>query len=136
LSRLRGHDRDPSRLGQADPLQDERVRLHRHRRPRLEPGHIGLQYLVAWTATRSSWIRDAVKAEPALVFFRGDFLDDRLRRERLTRGEVLAAVRERGIGSMDEVDAVVLETAGELSIIGTAPAPERRSTLRGVTGWS
>ena len=95
---------------------------------------IGLQYAVAWSAVRSKRVQRVIKAEPALVFYRGDYLDDRLRAERLTRGEVIAAVREQGIGAMNDVEAVVLETAGQLSIIRGPVGAGGSSALRGVAG--
>ena len=100
---------------------------------------IGLQYLVAWSATRWSGLRRLIKAQPTLVYYRGSFLDHALHAERLTRGEVVAAVRERGLGSLEDVEAVVLETAGELSIIHRAEAAASSgelSALRGVGGGS
>ena len=90
---------------------------------------IGLQYVVAWSAARSHRVRQIIKAEPALIFYRGSFLDQVLRRERLSRGEVIAAMREQGIGTLEEVDAVVLETAGELSVVRTQRAASNLSTI-------
>lgn len=92
---------------------------------------IGMQYLVAWGSVRSRKLRRLVKSEPVLVYSRGRFLDDTLRRERLTREEVRASIREKGLPALDDVEAVVLETAGELSILPrTRPGPG--STLAGV----
>ena len=55
-----------------------------------------------------------------------------MRRERVVRGEVLAAVRERGIGSLDEVAAVVLETDGTFSVVSSRDGG--RSSLEDVHG--
>lgn len=78
---------------------------------------IVLQLLLAWVATRSERFSRLVKAEPAMVFRRGEFLVDAMRRERVTEGEVLAAIREAGIPTLAQVEAVVLETAGEFSVV-------------------
>lgn len=94
-----------------------------------------LQFVVAWLSVRSKRFSSLVKATPALLFYRGEFLHDALRRERVTEEEVLAAIRENGFGALDEVEAVVLETAGKISVLRAAaqegPGP---STLRGVAG--
>lgn len=83
-----------------------------------------LQYVVALASTRSERFRRMVKSEPALLFFQGRFLADALRRERVTREEVLAAVRAHGGARLGTVDAVVLETDGSLSVIvNTNEAP-------------
>ena len=58
-----------------------------------------------------------VKAEPSLLLFQGQLKNDVLQRERVTEGEVLAALRANGIGAVEDVDAVVLETDGSFSVI-------------------
>ena len=82
-----------------------------------------LQYAVAWLATRSSAFSHLVKSEPTLVFYRGEFRVPALRRQRLTEGEVRSAVREQGVSSMEDVEAVVLEPSGDLSVIAHASRP-------------
>lgn len=81
-----------------------------------------LQYVVAWVASRSRTLRRVVKSEPTLLLHRGMLIDDRLRRNRVTAGEVRQAVRSEGIGGLDAVHAVVLETDGTLSVIATRSA--------------
>lgn len=78
---------------------------------------MALQYAVAWAAVRAPLVTKVVKSRPQLLFYRGSFVEEALTRERVTEGEVYAAVRESGIGSLEQVEAVVLETAGELSVI-------------------
>lgn len=41
-----------------------------------------------------------------------------MRKERVTEEEIRAAVREAGYGSMEKVEAVILETDAELSVLG------------------
>lgn len=79
----------------------------------------GAQFLVAWSSIRSRWVRRMAKSDPVLLARDGAVLADVLRRERLTEGEVRQAVRSSGAGSLQEVAAVVLETDGSLSVIGT-----------------
>jgi uncharacterized membrane protein YcaP (DUF421 family) len=78
---------------------------------------IALQFAVAWLSVRSPKVQELVKSEPALLFFEGRYLDGSLRRERVAREEVRAAVRAAGVASLDEVTAVVLETDGTFSVV-------------------
>ncbi len=78
---------------------------------------IGLQFAVAWLSVRSARVQELVKSEPALLFFQGRYLDGALRRERVAREEVRAALRAAGIASLDDVTAVVLETDGTFSVV-------------------
>ena len=75
------------------------------------------QFLLTWIAVRSSWIQKLIKAEPALLLDKGQLKHDVLKRERVAEGEVLAALRASGVGSIEDVDAVVLETDGSFSVI-------------------
>lgn len=84
---------------------------------------IGLQYGIAWLSVRSHTISNLVKSEPTLLLYRGAFLSDALRRERVTEAEVLAAIRGQGLRALEDAAAVVLETDGSFSVVshdGTA----------------
>lgn len=78
---------------------------------------IGLQFLIAWSSVRVAQVRRLIKSEPALLFYKGQFIDHALKYERVTHDEVRAAVRSQGAGEMAAVDAVVLETDGSFSVI-------------------
>ena len=62
--------------------------------------------------------------EPSLLFFAGDFLDKAMRKARVTRDEVRAAVRSAGFASLAEVEAVVMETDGSFSVIRRGDSPD------------
>jgi uncharacterized membrane protein YcaP (DUF421 family) len=96
---------------------------------------IFLQYVITWLSVRSEHVAKAVKAEPALLYFHDDFLDATLRRERVTRGEVRAAVREQGIATMNKVHAVVLETDGSMTVLQKNNPDTESSSLQDVKGF-
>ncbi len=78
---------------------------------------IGLQFAVTWSSVRVRWIRQLVTGEPLMLLHRGNFLPTALRRARVTKDEVQAAVRATGVASLVEVEAVVLETDGSFSVV-------------------
>ena len=92
----------------------------------------GLQYLVAWLSVRHPRFSDLVKSEPSLLLHRGRFLEGAMRSQRVTRVEVLAALRSSGVAEPGRVAAVVLETDGSLSVIQNADHPAPIGTLDGV----
>lgn len=91
---------------------------------------IGLQYIVAWTSTRSPRVNRLVKAEPSLLVYQGRVIEQALRKENVSRDAVLSSVRSAGYGSFDEVEAVVLETDGSISVL-KAGSPPQGLTLPG-----
>ncbi|HEX6202099.1 MAG TPA: YetF domain-containing protein, partial [Thermoanaerobaculia bacterium] len=78
-----------------------------------------LQAAITWLSSRWTSLRRVVKARPTLLLYRGRLLDAALRRERVARDEVLAAVRSNGHAAVEEVEAVVLETDGSFSVMGS-----------------
>ncbi len=76
-----------------------------------------LQYLVTKLATSIPVFSETLRAEPSVLFFRGKFLEDTMRTERVTHDEVIAAIREAGQGDLNRVEAVVLESDAKISVI-------------------
>lgn len=77
----------------------------------------GLQLLVAWICSRWPRVRGVFTAEPALLLAEGRIRHEAMRRNRLTESELRQAVRMKGTGDLSQVEAVVLETNGKLSVI-------------------
>ncbi|MFD7658002.1 DUF421 domain-containing protein [Actinosynnema sp. NPDC059797] len=78
---------------------------------------IGVQFAVAWTSVRLRSFQRALKSDPTLLVWQGRLRDQALRDQRVSRAEVLQAVRAQGRGGLDQVAAVVLETDGTFSVI-------------------
>lgn len=78
---------------------------------------VAAQFAVAWTSVRWRLFQRALKADPTLLVWRGRLRDEALRAQRVSRAEVLQAVRAQGLGGLGQVAAVVLETDGSFSVI-------------------
>ncbi len=76
------------------------------------------QFIITYLSVRSKRFQDFVKGEPTLLYYKQRFLEAQMRRARVTKEEVRAAVRASGQGSLEQVGAVVLETDGSLSAVG------------------
>jgi uncharacterized membrane protein YcaP (DUF421 family) len=90
----------------------------------------GLQFIVAWSSVRSRRVSRLVKSEPRLLFHDGSFLGGAMRDERVTHREILQAMRDSGVASVEDVAAVVLETDGTLNVLQRREVGE--STLQDV----
>ncbi len=78
---------------------------------------VALQYVITWGSVRSRKVRALVKSEPTLLLEEGVFRQDAMRKQRVTREEVEAAIRQHGHAGVGSVDRVVLETDESLSVI-------------------
>ncbi|MBZ5202854.1 DUF421 domain-containing protein [Planomicrobium chinense] len=75
------------------------------------------QFIITFLSVRSKLFSQMIKAEPTLLFQEGQFYRTAMKTERVTEDEMLQSVRKQGIGTLEEVKAIVLETDGTLSII-------------------
>ena len=91
-----------------------------------------MQFIITWLSVRSPVIRSLVKAEPTLLVHKGEFLTGAMKQERVTKEEVRAALRAQGIAAVEEVEAVVLETASSFSVV-MQPSGESASALSDVS---
>lgn len=94
---------------------------------------IFLQFIITWLSVRSRVIRSLVKAEPRLLFFKGEFLRSAMREERVHEEEILQAMRTQGASEVQMAEAVILETDGNLSVV-KKPADGDATVLSNVAG--
>lgn len=86
---------------------------------------ITFQYIITLLSVRIPFVRKLIKSNPTLLFNKGEFLIDALKSQRVTESEVMAAIRESGIVSLDDVEAVVLETDGSFSVMRKSESGSR-----------
>jgi uncharacterized membrane protein YcaP (DUF421 family) len=91
-----------------------------------------LQYVLTFVAVRLHLFERAIKSRPALLVHGGVMQKDAMKRERVSEAEILGAARSGGFGDLRDVGAVVLETDGSFSVIGSLPEDPAYSTLRDV----
>ena len=144
--------RFPADFWERHAVEDERLRLRRDRRPRIDPGDSpavqGRRSGRSCARLRSTGriaIRSHLVQRPgALGAATGDrgAADAATPRRplavgpsasRVTQDEVRAAVRAAGLASLGEAEAVVLETDGSFSVIRRGEGSSR-SSLDGVRG--
>ena len=88
----------------------------------LASGTFALLLLAAsYAGFRFPRFRPLLDSQPLIVVQDGKPLEQNLRKERMTVGELLAEARQQQIPSLDEVDWAVLEASGRVSFIKKAP---------------
>jgi len=78
---------------------------------------ISLQYFLAWTARASKTLEKVINSSPTMVFYRGKFLKEAMAKEVLTEEEIYSEFRKYRMLDVDQVEAVVMELNGELTVI-------------------
>jgi uncharacterized membrane protein YcaP (DUF421 family) len=74
------------------------------------------QFAVTYTSVRSAAFASAVRSEPALLARDGCYCEATMRRERITEDEALSAVRSNGGNGIENVESLILESDGSISV--------------------
>jgi len=93
-----------------------------------------LQFIVTKFMYKSKSIREVVKSTPQLLLFEGEFIEENMRRERILKPEIYAAIRQEGLKSINQIYAIVLETNSRISIIQNDNSDEFGFSLSDVQG--
>jgi len=59
-----------------------------------------------------------VQGQPLMLIFNGEIQNKNLQRARLTTDDLMTAIREHGFKELNDIEMVVLETDGNISVIG------------------
>jgi len=74
--------------------------------------------------------RKFIGSNPKILFYKDDFIEKTLRKERINEKDLLEWVRKRGFGSLQDVEVIVLETDGSISVIGKAKTETDQSSFQ------
>jgi uncharacterized membrane protein YcaP (DUF421 family) len=78
---------------------------------------VSVNYLVGLATYKNKRLEKLVEGRPEVLIHNGKVYDDVLTREKLTRHELNAAMREAGCDCIDDVRYAVLENNGHISIV-------------------
>ncbi len=74
--------------------------------------------------------------QPALLLFKGELLGDAMKTERITIEEIYLAARANGIANLSEIEVMVLETTGNITVISKLEKSNGEAeTLKNVLGY-
>ncbi len=76
-----------------------------------------VNYLAAELSGMNRHFRRVIEGSPTLLVHNGQILEAHLAREHVSQDELMRALREHGIGSLDDVSLAVLEVDGSISVL-------------------
>ncbi|PZX19651.1 uncharacterized protein DUF421 [Palleronia aestuarii] len=81
-------------------------------------GILGLcQWMTTWLVLRVPWLAWAVKPMPRLLVHDGEIVEAAMRAERISEDELFSRLRGQGYTNLPEVQWVILETDGRLTVV-------------------
>ncbi len=78
---------------------------------------ISFQYIITWISVNNKRFKKLITSNPTMLVNKGNIYEKALRKERITEQELYIAIRENGYSTFEDVDVIVLETTGEISVI-------------------
>nr|MBA2746042.1 DUF421 domain-containing protein [Flavisolibacter sp.] len=78
---------------------------------------IYLQYAITYLSVRSETISSFVKSTPTLLVYKGILLKSAMKKERVNKEEIYAIIRKKGMQSVEDAGAIILETDGSLTVV-------------------
>ena len=83
-----------------------------------------VQYLVALLRQRSTTLDELVQNRPVILMKNGVILHDALKETRVRKEDLIAKLREANALDLSRVQAVILETTGDISVLHGAACDE------------
>ncbi|MGD1855446.1 MAG: DUF421 domain-containing protein [Leptolyngbyaceae cyanobacterium] len=96
---------------------------------------LGAQYLLTKGFFASGRLTRLAKASPTLLVHNGQFIHDAMKKERVMTSEVMAALREKGLISVEEAQWVILETDASFSVIPKEDRDFSKAQFENVSGF-
>jgi uncharacterized membrane protein YcaP (DUF421 family) len=62
-------------------------------------------------------IKKVIEGEPVILIHKGKLLEENCRKNDITKDELLQAIREHGSSSFEDVDSLILEADGNISVV-------------------
>lgn len=76
-----------------------------------------LQYIITWLSVRYKKVNKLITNKPALLAYNGELCSDAMKNERITKDEIEEVLRKNGLTDLKKTKAIVLETAGNITLI-------------------
>lgn len=103
------------------PMQDENMSILSGLVPIVAV--LGLELLLSFISMRSIRFRKILCGKPVILIENGKFLQDNMRKNRVTLDELISQLREKDVMDPQTVQYAILETGGNLSVF---PYPQER----------
>ncbi len=78
---------------------------------------VSAEVLIAGWKQKSQKLESTLDGDPVYLIYKGRILQRKLEENRISIGELLSEIRQKGIGDIREIDYCILESNGKVSIL-------------------
>lgn len=86
-----------------------------------------LEVIVSFACQRSKKLMVLLNGNPILLYEKGNFVDKNLIKTRISAEDVETQVRTNGFKDLNEVDKVILERNGKMSVLALSQEPQNQN---------
>lgn len=86
-----------------------------------------LEVIVSFACQRSKKLMVLLNGNPILLYEKGNFVDKNLIKTRISAEDVETQVRTNGFKDLNEVDKVILERNGKMSVLALSEEPQNQN---------
>jgi uncharacterized membrane protein YcaP (DUF421 family) len=85
----------------------------------MESQHLGYIYLhnLFYFAYNTHSMNELMTSSSTLLFYKGDFCGEAMKRERISEEEIFKTSRMAGLSILDDMEMIILESTGDISIV-------------------
>jgi uncharacterized membrane protein YcaP (DUF421 family) len=76
-----------------------------------------VNYLLKYLQYRFPRFGKAVQGDAIMLVYEGKYMEDHLKKARITKDEIMEAVREHGVASIEQVNLAIMEVDGSISVL-------------------
>ncbi|GHC48144.1 DUF421 domain-containing protein [Ulvibacter litoralis] len=85
---------------------------------------IAFQTLFSFLVRKNSWFKSLFTNKPQLIMLDGEILQDNLKKCNVGMSDLMAKLREANVHKLSEVQAVIFENTGDISVLHSADNQE------------
>ncbi len=91
---------------------------------------VAMDWLLSFAALKSDNVRNLLKADPSVLVRKGELQHRNLVKEQMVEEEIDMILRQNGIADRSEVEALTLESAGDVGLIRRGKEDGEPQTIR------
>ncbi|OXT02020.1 hypothetical protein B7H23_03555 [Notoacmeibacter marinus] len=91
---------------------------------------VAIDWLLSQAALKSEWVRELLKSPPVVLVRKGEMQRDNMRKEQMVEEEIDMLLRQNDVADLSEVEALTIESAGDVAVIKRRDGVDEPQTLR------
>ena len=85
---------------------------------------IFMQFSISWLSVRTKFVKNLVTSKASMLLYKGELFEKELKKQRITLEDLHMAVRKKGHTDLKNIDVIVIEATGEITVISEAGEKE------------